>query len=113
MRFLADENFPRAAATALRAAGSDVAWVGIAAPGSSDSEILAWAAREDRIPLTFDKDFGELAKASALPPACGVILLRLAMPTPAKIGDLLADLILARSDWQATSRLLSLAASGS
>jgi predicted nuclease of predicted toxin-antitoxin system len=59
MRFLADENFPGAAA--LRAAGSDVVWVRIAAPGSSDSEILAWAAREERILLTFDKDFGELA----------------------------------------------------
>jgi predicted nuclease of predicted toxin-antitoxin system len=31
--------------------------------------VLAWAARELRILLTFDKDFGELAIASELPAA--------------------------------------------
>jgi predicted nuclease of predicted toxin-antitoxin system len=35
-------------------------------PGSSDQEVLALAVREERILLTFDKDFGELAKASDL-----------------------------------------------
>jgi predicted nuclease of predicted toxin-antitoxin system len=99
MRFLADENFPAAAIRALGAAGSDVVWIGTAAPGSSDSEVLARAAREGRILLTFDKDFGELAKASTLPAACGVVLLRLPMPAPEKIGGLLADLILGRDDW--------------
>jgi predicted nuclease of predicted toxin-antitoxin system len=99
MRFLADENFPGAAVAALSAAGSDVVWIRIAAPGSSDSEVLARAVREERILLTFDKDFGELAKASTLPAACGVVLLRLPMPAPEKIGGLLADLILGRDDW--------------
>jgi hypothetical protein len=46
MRFLADENFPDAAVTALGAAGHDVVWVGAAAPGTSDPDVLAWAARE-------------------------------------------------------------------
>jgi hypothetical protein len=32
----------------------------------SDPDVLAWATRDERILLTFDKDFGELAKASAL-----------------------------------------------
>ncbi len=73
MRFLANENFPGAAVAALKAAGHDVAWVRSVAPGLADPEVLAWAAREQRILLTFDKDFGELARASALPPACGVI----------------------------------------
>ena len=59
MRFLADENFPGAAVAALRAAGHDVAWIGMEAPGGSDPEVLARAAREERM-LTFDKDFGEL-----------------------------------------------------
>jgi predicted nuclease of predicted toxin-antitoxin system len=99
MRFLADENFPGTAVTALAAAGNDVVWIRTAAPGSSDSEVLALAAREERILLTFDKDFGELAKASTLPAASGVVLLRLPMPVPEKIGALLADLILGRDDW--------------
>ena len=69
MRFLANENFPRAAVAALEAAGHDVVWVRTAAPGASDRQVLAWAEREERILLTFDKDFGELARVAGLPPA--------------------------------------------
>lgn len=99
MRFLANENFPGNAVTALRAAGSDVVWIGTEAPGSSDQAVLAWAARDERVLITFDKDFGELAKASGLPARCGVILLRVPMPRPDKVGERLADLIMARNDW--------------
>jgi len=53
MRFLADENFPGAAVTALIAAGHDVVWVRNAAPGISDPEVLAWAIRDECIqPIT-------------------------------------------------------------
>jgi hypothetical protein len=97
MRFLANENFPGAAA--LEAAGHDVAWVRTAAPGTTDPDVLAWAAREERILLTFDKDFGELAKGSSLPRACGIVLLRMPMPKPGDVGQRLADLITARDDW--------------
>jgi predicted nuclease of predicted toxin-antitoxin system len=99
LRFLADENFPGSAVTALGAAGHDVVWVRVAAPGASDPDVLAWAVREERVLLTFDKDFGELAKGSALPPGCGVILLRMPMPRPGDVGRRLADLITAREDW--------------
>jgi predicted nuclease of predicted toxin-antitoxin system len=71
MRFLANENFPGAAVTALQAAGHDVVWVRIAAPGTTDPDVLAWAARDERMLLTLDKDFGELARGSALPRTCG------------------------------------------
>ena len=71
----------------------------IAAPGATDPDVLAWAAREERILLTFDKDFGDLAKASVLPPECGVVLLRLPMPKPGDVGQVLAELIAARDDW--------------
>jgi predicted nuclease of predicted toxin-antitoxin system len=99
MRFLANENVPGAAVAALRVAGNDVVWIRAVAPGSSDPEVLAWAAREERILLTFDKDFGELAKASVLPATCGVILLRIPMPRPDNVGPQLADVITARADW--------------
>jgi len=88
MRFLANENFPGPAVAALEAAGHDVVWVRRAAPGMTDPDVLAWAAREERLLLTFDnKDFGELAKASALPLTCGVILLRIPMPRPSEVGQ--------------------------
>ncbi|MDD1521422.1 MULTISPECIES: DUF5615 family PIN-like protein [Bradyrhizobium] len=98
-RFLADENFPGSAVDAVRASGHDVIWIRASAPGSSDREVLAQASHEQRILITFDKDFGELAKASSLPTACGIVLLRIPPPAPGRIGKVLADLILARDDW--------------
>jgi len=68
MRFLANENFPNAAITALDAAGHEVVSVRLVAPGASDARVLECAVRERRILLTFDKDFGELARASGCPP---------------------------------------------
>jgi hypothetical protein len=99
MRFLADENFPAATVRALQEAGHDVAWVMTTAPGISDPQVLAWTAREGRILLTFDKDFGELAKNAGLPAACGVLLFRIPMPRPGDVGRRLAELVATRDDW--------------
>jgi hypothetical protein len=99
MRFLANENFPGAAVSVLKSAGHDVVWIRVAAPGASDPEVLTWAAREARILLTFDQDFGELARAAALPATCGVVLFRIPVPKPGDVGQHLADLIAARDDW--------------
>jgi predicted nuclease of predicted toxin-antitoxin system len=73
MRLLANENIPRNAVESLRARGHDVVWVRLSAPGSSDPDVLAVAAQQKRILLTFDKDFGEIARRSSLPNDCGVI----------------------------------------
>jgi predicted nuclease of predicted toxin-antitoxin system len=91
MRFLANENFPGAAVTAIGKAGHEIVWVRTVAPGMSDSDVLAWAARDGRILLTFDKDFGELARASALPRMCGIVLFRLSMPKPGDVGRQLTN----------------------
>ena len=99
MRFLANENFPGAAVRALENAGHDVVWVRAAAPGASDPDVLAWAAREARILLTFDKDFGEIARTAALPATCGIVLIRIPMPRPGDVGRRLADVLTARDDW--------------
>jgi predicted nuclease of predicted toxin-antitoxin system len=99
MRFLADENFPGGAVTALQARGHDIVWVRTAAPGSIDEDVLAWATREDRVLLTFDKDFGELAWRVELPASSGVILFRIPMPSAPQIGATLAARIEARTDW--------------
>ena len=98
MRFLADENFPGAAVAALRADGHDVVWVMTESPSTDDRSVLDWAAREDRILLTFDKDFGELAGGPSLS-ASGVILFRMPLGKPPEVGRRLADLISARDDW--------------
>jgi predicted nuclease of predicted toxin-antitoxin system len=84
---------------ALQAAGHDVVWIRLEAPGAADADVLNSAALDRRILLTFDKDFGELAGRSSRGKACGVILLRIPPPRSAESGRLLADLIGARTDW--------------
>lgn len=99
MRFLANENFPGDAVTALESAGHDIVWVRTAAPGSKDENLLAWAVRESRVVLTFDKDFGELAWRVGLPASSGIVLFRLPMPPAAGVGAILAARIGERTDW--------------
>jgi predicted nuclease of predicted toxin-antitoxin system len=60
-RFLANENAPRDAVVAARAAGFDVAWMVELQPGAGDEIVLSLAQQDDRVLITFDKDFGELA----------------------------------------------------
>ena len=98
MRLLADENVPGPLVSALIEAGCDVSWIRTIAPGISDKEVLALAIQAERILLTFDKDFGEIARAATLPARCGVILLRVPMPPRHEIARL-AVTILGRNDW--------------
>jgi predicted nuclease of predicted toxin-antitoxin system len=79
MRFLANENFPLDAVALLRKQGHDVAWIRQDAPGSLDEDVLARA--ENRILITFDKDFGELAFRVGLPVSIGIILFRITAPS--------------------------------
>ena len=72
MRFLADENFPGDAVSALRTSAQDVLWIRTDAPGITDQDVLARSLKDARVLLTFDKDFGELAWRSRLPASCGI-----------------------------------------
>jgi hypothetical protein len=98
MRFLADENFPGAAVSALEKSGHDIVWVRTRMPGLGDAGVMAQAIAETRVLLTFDKDFGERARATDLPLSCGVVLFRVPMP-PARDAARLATIINARTDW--------------
>ncbi|HEY8215237.1 MAG TPA: DUF5615 family PIN-like protein [Methylocystis sp.] len=99
MRFLADENFPGEAVAALRAAGHDVRWIGESASGASDKHVLDLAESENRILLTFDKDFGELAWRAGLPASCGIVLFRISALPAKAIGAALMARIAERDDW--------------
>ena len=100
MRFLANENFPYDAVLALREQGHDVSWIRTDTPGSRDEEVLSLARIEDRVLITFDKDFGELAYRSRLPAACGVILFRIPMPSSSFVARLAVTAIQSRNDWK-------------
>lgn len=99
MRFLADENFLGGAVLALQQQGHDVVWIRIDAPGSSDQEVLARAQAEERIILTFDKDFGELAFRFGLLATSGIILFRLPLLKPTSLISIVISVLAARSDW--------------
>ena len=77
MRLLCNENIPSAIVVVLRQEGHDVVAVKESMRGASDTDILARARTEDRVIVTQDKDFGELAFRVRLPAACGVMLFRL------------------------------------
>jgi Domain of unknown function (DUF5615) len=85
VRLLANENFPGDAVEALRRLGHDVAWVRTDAPGSKDPEVLQRAAQEERVLVTLDKDFGELAFHARLPATSGVVLFRIFPPLPGPV----------------------------
>jgi hypothetical protein len=101
VRFLADENIPGAVVETLAQAGHDISWVRLTAPGIDDRDVLDWAVREDRILLTFDKDFGELARARAagIPNVGGVVLFRLPTPGPGAAATFVVKAIASRGDW--------------
>ena len=99
MRFLANENFPLDAVAALRQAGHDVIWIRTDAPGSRDQDVLARAVSEERVLLTFDKDFGELAFRSRLPASCGIILFRPTAQTSEQIARLVVSAMETDTDW--------------
>ena len=81
-RLLADQNVPGAVVAALRQQGHDVAWVLEDAPGSPDPEVLLRAQRDDRVLVTFDKDFGELAFHRGLAASVGIVLFRITLTSP-------------------------------
>ena len=58
MRFLADESCDFAVVRALREAGHDVAAITEISPRATDEAVIERAAREERMLLTEDKDFG-------------------------------------------------------
>ena len=99
MRILADENFPGDAVDALGGRGHDVAWVRSDAAGSSDAQIVARAQAEDRILVTFDKDFGELVFHSGLVSTSGIVLFRIAMSSPARVAQVAVAALESRDDW--------------
>ena len=64
LRFLADENCDFAAVRVLRADGHDVVAVSEVTQRSVDRELIEQSARENRILITEDKDFGWLVSVS-------------------------------------------------
>jgi predicted nuclease of predicted toxin-antitoxin system len=98
MRILADENFPRPALAALRRAGWDVFSIMEECPGISDDDVAALCEEQQRVLLTFDKDFGELIFRRGLPAGCGVVLFRITPESPEEAAEIALSLAEAQLD---------------
>lgn len=99
MKLLANENFPLLVVEAIRAAGHDVLWARTDMAGAADDVILQRAQAEERLVVTFDKDFGELAFRWGLPATCGVALFRLRMQTPDSLPIRILEAFATCSEW--------------
>ncbi len=95
--FLADEHFPISSTSLLRAIGYEIAAIVEDSPGIDDEEVMARAAQEQRVILTFDRDYGELIYRRHLPVPAGVIHLRFVPATPEEAGHRLSFLLRATS----------------
>jgi len=96
---LANENIPWETVEALIADGHDVDWVRRSGPGSSDLVVISKAMAENRILVTFDKDFGELAFRARLPATCGIILFRILTPSASYVTQIVRRALASRDDW--------------
>ncbi|TAG57170.1 MAG: hypothetical protein EAZ28_18400 [Oscillatoriales cyanobacterium] len=83
MRFLANENFPLQRSLLLPRILARI----------EDSEVLVRAADEQRVILTFDRDYGELIYRLRLRSPKGVIYLRFRPHTPEEPASILLNLL--------------------
>ena len=99
MKILADENIPLSAVQGLRDSGHDVLWIRESSPGIADPEIIHIAVDEQRIIVTFDKDFGELAVTGDTQNPPAIILLRISKPSPTVAAAAVDRVLNSRDDW--------------
>ena len=92
MKLLANENFPLTSIQILNDAGYDIVGIGIEYHGITDKEVITFAQEEDRVILTFDRDYGELIFKTGLKPDAGVIYLRWDEFKPEDPGKYLVEL---------------------
>ena len=83
----------------LRHNGHDVLWIREAAPGNSDPDVLARALAENRLLITFDKDFGELVFRSGAKASHGIVLFRNSQPSSAAVAERITSVLASRDDW--------------
>jgi len=100
MRIIANENVSGSVIRVLRDRGHDVLSVKESMRSESDEAVLARAQADQRLVVTHDKDFGELAFRYGLPANCGVILLRLSGADPESDNQRAIDALESRSDWE-------------
>lgn len=99
LRILADENIGGRVVKALRSAGYDVVSVKEQFPGIRDTDVLRIAHEEQRLIITQDKDFGELAVRLSLSASSGILLIRIGRGRPHDDAERIVAVVRSRADW--------------
>ena len=86
MRILADVNIQMRTIELLREQGHDVRWGRDRDYSTQDQNLLEQATRDRRILITFDDDFGELVHRDHQPAPFGVLLFRIHIDVPDRVG---------------------------
>ena len=77
----------------LGEAGLDVVSITHLQPGMVDSEVLQLAVDEGRLLITFDRDFGALAFATAVATPPGIVLFRFHPASPTEPAELFLRIV--------------------
>lgn len=93
MRLLADENLPRPSIRLLRKAGQDIEAVAELGAGMPDMQVLTHARAQERVLVTFDRDFGDLIYRQGAPAPAGVVYLRFVPTSSEEPGQVLLQLL--------------------
>jgi len=94
MKLLANENFPLQPSVLLRKAGYDVICIGENFSGISDKEVMDKAMLEERLILTFDRDYGEMIFKHGYKPLKRVVYFRFSdVPSGEKLFEMVLNLL--------------------
>jgi predicted nuclease of predicted toxin-antitoxin system len=93
MDFLANENFPVLSIRLLRNAGHNVASVIEDTPGAKDTDVLKRAHAENRVILTFDRDYGELIYRHKSFTPVGIVYFRFNPSMPEEPAEILFNIL--------------------
>ena len=100
MRFMLNENVSGAVIRELRDKGHDVTSLKESMRGATDRLVLQQAQSENRVLVTHDEDFAELAFRARLGAGCGIILLRLSGKNPAVDTCRILHALESMRDWK-------------
>lgn len=93
MKLLANENIPLDSVRSLRNGGHDVVSISERSPGISDEDVIRIARAENRIIVTFDRDYGELVFRRGSPPPAGILYSRFVPNSPWEVATYVSRLI--------------------
>jgi predicted nuclease of predicted toxin-antitoxin system len=99
-KFLANENVPVETVELARQSGLDFAWVTEIQPGMDDDGMLALALAEQRVLVTFDKDFGEMAFRQGKQATCGVVLFRVRLRDAETVAQFVVRVLSQQIPWE-------------